>query len=442
MKRVLAALVAILTVATAASAQSGSTLSLDEAIGIAIANNLTLQNAAMQVEKAEHDVAIARTRRMPSFSIESQASQLLTPVDISFPRGAFGDYPGIGPIPSTDATVTTPRGMSLYLNAQATQPLSQLFTINLNVRLSETSLAYEREQVRAGRLALVQNVRRQYYAVLETASALEAVAAKTKLLEEMDRVTATRVAQQVVLKSDRLDVQTRLAEAELTRLTLRHTLASRKEQFNQLLGRDIRTPFEIAPIPEPSRFEVDREAAQTRALDARPDIRQARVRLQQAELAHRVSKADRIPELALAGSSVMPVNIDGAPRNISTVAIQAKWDVFDWGRKGRTVAAKGLEIMQAKNSMFDAEQRAVLEINNEVRRVEAARAQLRVARLAQEHARENARVRMNQYEVRAALLSDVMLAESNLAESDDQYTRALLSFWTALADLDHALGEE
>ena len=96
MKRVLAALVAILTVATAASAQSGSTLSLEEAIGIAIANNLTLQNAAMQVEKAEHDVAIARTRRMPSFSIESQASQLLTPVDISFPRGAFGDYPGIG----------------------------------------------------------------------------------------------------------------------------------------------------------------------------------------------------------------------------------------------------------------------------------------------------------------------------------------------------------
>lgn len=391
MKRVLAALGAILTFATAASAQSGSTLSLDEAIGIAIANNLTLQNAAMQVEKAEHDVAIARTRRMPSFSIESQASQLLTPVDISFPRGAFGDYPGIGPIPSTDATVTTPRGMSLYLNAQATQPLSQLFTINLNVRLSETSLAYEREQVRAGRLALVQNVRRQYYAVVETASALEAVAAKTRLLEEMDRVTATRVAQQVVLKSDRLDVQTRLAEAELTRLTLRHTLASRKEQFNQLLGRDIRTPFEVAPIPEPSRFEVDMDAAQARALDARPDIRQARVRLQQAELAHRVSKADRIPELALAVSSVMPVNIDGVPRNISTVAIQAKWDVFDWGRKGRTVAAKGLEIRQAKNSMFDAEQKAVLEINNEVRRVEAARAQLRVARLAQEHARENAR---------------------------------------------------
>ncbi len=442
MKRVLAALVAILTVATAASAQSGSTLSLDEAIGIAIANNLTLQNAAMQVEKAEHDVAIARTRRMPSFSIETQASQLLTPVDISFPRGAFGDYPGIGPIPSTDATITTPPGMSLYLNAQATQPLSQLFTINLNVRLSETSLAYEREQVRAGRLALVQNVRRQYYAVLETASALEAVAAKTKLLEEMDRVTATRVAQQVVLKSDRLDVQTRLAEAELTRLTLGHTLATRKEQLNQLLGRDIRTPFEVAPIPEPSRFEVDMAAAQTRALDARPDIRQARVRLQQAELAHRVSKADRIPELALAVSSLMPVNIDGAPRNISTVAIQAKWDVFDWGRKGRTVAAKGLEIRQAKNSMFDAEQKAVLEINNEFRRVEAARAQLRVARLTQEHARENARVKMNQYEVRAALLSDVMLAESNLAESDDQYQQALLSFWTALADLDHALGEE
>jgi outer membrane protein len=441
MTRVLVAFIAILTSA-AASAQTKTTLSLDEAIAIASANNLTLQNAALQVEKAEHDVAIARSRRMPSFSIESQASQLLTPVNIMFPRGAFGDYPGIGPIPSTDATITTPTGMSLYLNAQATQPISQLFQINLNAKLTEATLDYEREQVRSSRMALVQNVKRQYYALLETASALEAVAAKTRLLEEMDRVTATRVAQQVVLKSDRLDVQTRLAEVELSRLNLRHTLASRKEQFNQLLGRDIRTAFEIDPIPEPSRLEAGIEAAQSRALDARPDIRQARVRLQQAELARRVSKADRIPAIALAVSSVMPVNIDGAPRNISTVAIQAKWDPFDWGRKSRTIASKRIEIAQARNSVSDVEQKAVVEINHEFRRVEVARAQLRVARLAQERARENARVRVAQYEVKSALLSEVMLAESNLAESDDQYHQALLSFWTALADLDHALGEE
>ena len=440
MTRVLAAFIAILT-AAAASAQT-TTLSLDEAIAIASANNLTLQNAALQVEKAQHDVAIARSRRMPSFSIESQASQLLSPVNISFPRGSFGDYPGIGPIPSTDATITTPPGMSLYLNAQATQPISQLFQISLNTRLTEAALDYEREQVRRSRMALVQTVKRHYYALLETASALEAVAAKTRLLEEMDRVTATRVAQQVVLKSDRLDVQTRLAEAELSRLNLRHTLASRKEQFNQLLGRDVRTPFEIGPIPEPSRLETGIEAARSRALDARPDIRQARVRLQQAELARRASKADRIPEIALAVSSVIPVNIDGAPRNISTFAIQARWDPFDWGRKSRTIAAKGIEIAQARNSVSDVEQKAVLEINNEFRRVEVARAQLRVARLAQERARENARVRVAQYEVQSALLADVMLAESNLAESDDQYHQALLSFWTALADLDHALGEE
>jgi outer membrane protein len=441
-KRVLVALIAILTSAGAASAQSKTTLSVDEAVAIAIGNNLMLQNAALQVEKAEHDLESARSRRMPSFSIESQASQLLTAVNISFPRGAFGDYPGIGPIPSSDATITTPARMSLYLNAQATQPLSQLFKINLNVKASEASLAYEREQVRSSRLALVQNVRRQYYALLETASQLEAVAAKTRLLEEMDRVIATRVAQQVALKGDRLDVQTRLAEAELTRLNLRHTLASRKEQFNQLLGRDVRIPFEITAVPEPSRIEVDIEAAQSRALEARPDVRQARVRLQQAEIAHRASKADRIPDVALAVSTLMPVNIDGAPRNISTLAVQAKWDVFDWGRKGRAVASKDIEIRQAKNSVSDVEQKAVLELNGELRRVEIARAQLRVARLTQERARENARVRVAQYEVRAALLSDVMLAESTLAESDDQYTRALLSFWTALADLDHALGEE
>ena len=122
MKRVLVALIAILTSAGAASAQSKA-LSVDEAVAIAIGNNLMLQNAALQVEKAEHDLESARSRRMPSFSIESQASQLLTPVNISFPRGAFGDYPGVGPIPSTDATITTPARMSLTASS-TTSPIS------------------------------------------------------------------------------------------------------------------------------------------------------------------------------------------------------------------------------------------------------------------------------------------------------------------------------
>ena len=121
-----------LAAAQPVSDASAERLSLDTAIRIAVENNRQLQSAVLQVRKADADVAAARTRRLPVFETELMASQLLTPVDFGFPQGAFGDYPGIGPIPSTDTTLSVPRQPTYYVSAQLSQPLSQLFRIRSN----------------------------------------------------------------------------------------------------------------------------------------------------------------------------------------------------------------------------------------------------------------------------------------------------------------------
>jgi outer membrane protein TolC len=246
----------------------------------------------------------------------------------------------------------------------------------------------------------------------------------------------------VALKSDSLTVDSRMATAELQRLTLANTLASQKEQLNLLLGRDVRTVFDVTPLPAITLQETDLEIAQTRALAARPDVKQARLKVQQAELARRVAKADYIPDLALAVSFVSPLNIDGAPKQIATAALQAQWEPFDWGRKARAVASKSLEIRQAQNAVRDAEDRAVLDVNARFRRLDETRAQLRAARVGQDAARETARVKVAQYDAQAALLADVLQTESSLADSDNQLQQAMVAFWTARADFERALGEE
>jgi outer membrane protein TolC len=425
--------------ATAAAAQK---LTLEEAIAIGLDNNRTLANAVLNVEKADHDIADAKTRRLPSFKIEAQASQLLRPIDVHFNRGAFGDLPGVGPVPNEDVTMRTPARLSLVVDAQASQPITQLIKVNLNVRLTEAAREYQREQVRDVRVTLVNQIRRTYYGIVQTRSALDANRQTLALLHELNRVVTTRVAQQVALKADGLTVESRIAQADLQQVTLRHTLASQKEQLNQLIGRDVQTPFDVIDVPEITIAEVDLAVAQGRAKDSRPDVKQARIKLQQAELARRVAKADYVPDLGLAVTYLSPINIDGAPRQIATAAIQASWEPFDWGRKGRAVATKDLEIRQARNSVRDAEDRAVLEVNSKFRGLEAARAQLRAARLNQDVARENVRVRTTQYDVKAALLADVLQTQSSLAASDNEYQQAMVAFWTARADFERALGED
>ena len=155
-----------------------------------------------------------------------------------------------------------------------------------------------------------------------------------------------------------------------------------------------------------------------------------------------MARTDYLPEVGLSLSYISPINISGAPRQIASAALQASWEPFDWGRKRRAMASKALDIRQAANGVRETEERAVLEINSRFRRLEQARAQLRAARIGQETARENVRMRMTQYDVQAALLADVLQTQATLADNDNQHQQALVAFWTARADFERALGEE
>ena len=431
-------------VAAAQTAQVAITqrLTLDRAIQLAVENNRQIQTAALQLQKANEDVEVARTHRLPVFDIQGQAAQLLTPVDFAFPQGAFGEFPGVGPIPATDTDVSVPRQLTYYFSSQVSQPITQLFRIGLGIDSARATSSIEQEHLNAQRLSVTNSVKRLYFAILQSESALDSTEQAIALYRELDRTLEVRVAQKVALRADSLDVQFRLAKEELTRTTYQNTLASQKEQLNQLLGRDVRTDFVVEPVTELSIAEVDVDAARTRALENRPDLREARLKVEQADLDRRLKKADRIPELSVAVSYSSYFNIDVMPTNLATAGLQLKWEPFDWGRKGHELAAKTHTVTQARLAVRDTEDRIIVDVNNRFRMLSEKRALLNVARMAQATSREKLRVKTNQYQVQAALLPDVLQLRTEQASSDDQYQQALLAFWTAKADFENAIGEE
>jgi len=424
------------------SAPDSERLSLATAIGMAVENNRQLQTARLEIEKADAEIAAARTRRLPAFETEAMASHLLTPVVFSFPQGAFGNYTGIGPIPGIDTIVSVPRQPTYYLFAQVSQPISQLFRIGLGIQSATTTREVDRARARAQQLSIVNSVKRLYFGILQTESALAATSDAIAVYRELDRTLQVRVAQKVALRADALDVQFRLAQEELTRTTQRNALSSQKEQLNQLLGRDVLTAFDVEAAAAIAAPENDVEAELARALENRPDVREARLKVQQAELDRRLRKADWIPEVSLAVSYTSNFNIDVLPANLALVGIRLKWEPFDWGRKGQELAARDRALQQARLAVRDVEDRTVLEINSRFRALAEKRALLNVALMAQTTAREKLRVRTNQFQLQAALLPDVLQSRADLASADDRYQQALLAFWTAKADYDLAIGEE
>ena len=418
-------------------------LTLDQAISLAFRDNREVKNAHLGIGKAEDDFAAAQTYRLPKFEFNALAGQQLVSPDFTFTKGVLGNYANVGPIPDSDVKMSTPSRPTAIFFAQVTQPLSQLHRIRLNIKQASLLTDIAREQLRGQEQSVLNNVKRTYYAIVQSESALQSVRQALVFYRELERVTGDYVAQQVALKADDLEVKTRLAKTETEELRVTNQLSTLKEQLNQLMGRDIRTEFKVAAVPEQSSFETDLAAARERALDQRPEIREAKLRVQQAELDRRVKKSEYIPDISAALTYASPRNFDTyIPKNFAAAGVTVNWEVFDWGRKKHQLEEKQKTIEQANNSLRDAENSVMIEVGAKMRDLQQTAQTLRVAQLGQETARENMRVSINKYKLVATLFSDVLQTQATLADADYEYQKALLAFWTAKAAYEKALGAD
>jgi len=420
-------------------------LTLDKAINLALLNNRSAKNARLETEKADDRTAATRTHMLPVFKLNAGVSKPLSTFDTTFEKGVFGTTPS-GPIPNEDTVITSSTNPTAAIVGQLQQPLSQLHRIKLQIRQQEMASEISRAQLSATEQTLVNEIKRAYYAILQSQGAAQAADANIKLYRELDRVTGEYVVQQVVLKTELMDVQTRLAKAEYELMTVQNQLLTQREQLNHLLGRDVRTEFAVSSGDETALAvmrETDLVSARERALANRPEIREAKLRIEQSKLDKRIKKSEFIPDVSLTVNYATTFSYSNfVPRSLSGVGVSVEWEVFDWGRKKREVAEKTKSIDQANNALLDTESEVLMEVNNRFRQMQESRQLLKVAKLAQTQARANVQMVTYKYRLDAVLLKDVLQAQTVVTNSDYDYHKALLTFWTAKADFEKAIGED
>jgi outer membrane protein TolC len=422
-------------------AASGETLTLAQAVELALRHNRLIRHEKLEVEKAGDRLQAAATRRLPGFDISLLQLQWFKPPEFRFRQGVFGTFPGLGPVPPANTVVESSHGPSAFIFARASQPLTQLHRIGLGLRMGELSRDVADSKLRAKQRDVAHQVKRSYYAILQLQSALDAAEGTLKLYRELDRVVGEYVTQQVVLASESLDVKTQLAKEEYESLRMRNSMAASKELLNYLLGRDIRAEFAVDPVSAGTVYEVELSSAQSRALAERPEINEARLKLKLAEYDYRLKKAEGIPEISATFSYLSAFGVSVLPQNASGVGFTLNWEPFDWGRRKHETAEKQRTIEQAREGLREAESLILREVSDRFRKLQESRALLRVSQLHQEAAREKLRVATNKYAQDAVLYKDVLQNQAGLAEAQDRYQQALLAFWTARADFEKAIGE-
>jgi outer membrane protein TolC len=417
-------------------------LTLADAIRLALEHNRSIEQATLSTKGIDDSITAAKTQRLPYFKFSSTTGMLLTRPTITFEKGAFGEYPGIGPIPGDTTNISSPRKPTAVLTGEVALPLTQQRRIGLNIRYLELSRKIAQEQVRLTRQEVVKQVRQTYYSILQTQSSLDAVEQSLALLREIALETGHYVNVGTALNADLLNVKARLASAEYDKAALVGPLATQKEQLNYLIGRPIETELRVAPAVEAS-WVPELAEARARAVATRPEIARARLKVEQAAVDRNKKKSEYIPDVSVGVTYYSAINTSSTlPRNIAIAGVQASWEPFDWGRKRSELAQKEKSIQEAAVAVRDIEDTVRIEVGSAYRKMQEARMMLAASRASQESTREAARLATVRFRAESALQKNVLEAQADLASANDRTQKALLTYWSARADLEKAMGEE
>ena len=422
--------------------ESPKPLTLEEAVSLARSHNRELKQAGLEIHKQKEAFSEARTQLYPRFDTYFLASELLAPLDFTIRSGTFGTFPATGPIPAKDSIIHTPARPIAITSVTATQPLTQLFRINLSIKgqklaadLSQQSY-FQREQ------DVVNEVRRAYYALLESQSELASQRALLTYLEELQQLTGRRLQQEAVLKADSLRITAQRSKASYQLTVIENAVADRKEALNRLLGRDLLTEFTVEMVPGSLLEESSLQEARKTAVERRPEIKAETIKKERAALDTKIEKTRYIPDISIQANYATTSNISFLPQNLGGIGVLLTWQPWDWGQKRHNIAQKVDAEKQAQLSIDSVRDQVLQEVDSAYRRLREARDLLTAAQAARDAEAEKLRNEMDAYSHQTIVLSDLLQQQSSVASAEDQHRQGLLAFWRARADFERALGEE
>jgi outer membrane protein TolC len=417
-------------------------LTLEEAVSLARAHNRDLKQAGIEIHKQKEAWSEAKTQLYPRFDTYLLASELLNPLDFTIAPGTFGTFPAIGPIPAKESQIHTPARPVAITSVTATQPLTPLLRIDLSIKEQKLGVDLSQQAYFEREQGLVDEVRRAYYAILQSQSELESQRALLAYLEELQQLTGRRLQQETVLKADSLRMAAQHSRARYQLTVIEDALADQKETLNRLLGRELQTEFTVEMVPDSLPEESNLQEARKTANEMRPEVKTETIKKEKAALETKIEKTRYIPDISIQANYAGTSNISFLPQSVGAVGVLLTWKPWDWGQKHHNIAQKVDAEKQAQLSIESVREQVVQEVDSTFRRLREARELLTAAQAGRDAEAEKLRNEMDAYSHQAIVLSDLLQQESSVASAEDQYRQGLLAFWRARADFERVLGQE
>src|SRR4051812_29854078 len=498
------ALIALLTLGLAAttSAQTAAQaapetlrISVDEAVKMALDNNVDLNVDRLDPQISDTRVAAASSAFLPTFNTSVNSNnQLLPPSSFLIPTSQRTDVVST----NTGVSQRLPRFGTLYNVAWTTahtnsnsflNSFNPLVQSGLQVTLSQPllrDLAIDpaRQQLALSRtnrdiadthlsesvVHTTANVKAAYWNLVSARATVEARRTAYDLAQELARVNKAKVD---VGSSPPLDLVSAQAEvaANQEQLIIAETAVKQAEDRLRLLIFDParrenwNVRIETTDTPAVGTTAVDIEAAVTRALSSRADLQRARKEIQNSETTEKYAGNQRLPDVRLNASyqasglgGTQVLRTGGFPGTIVgpgtatpfgsvlgqlfgndyptwTVGVNVSYPLGK-STEDASYARARLERNQTEQRLKSAEARAIQQVRNAAWQIEMNAKRIETTRASRELAEQRLDAERKRFEVGMSTSFLVIQAQRDLAQGRTSELGAVLAYDLSLIDFE------
>ncbi len=425
----------------AQQAQQPVLLTLQQAVSISLEKNPERKAAMADTRAASADVKEARSFLLPHAGLSETATLGNDPVYVF---GTKLRQQRFTPADFALNVLNTPAALGNFATrVGGTWNLFDSFGSWRAMNRAERMKEAAGHQLERTDQEIVFRVVDSYYGALLARKHLEVVEQSMKTaLAILDR-SKDRFESGVIVESDVLSAQVRLAARKQELIRARSDLALSRAQLSTAMGLSVETEVDaVGVLAEKNLPAISLDDLEKHAVERRPDLN--RIRSEEAAQHQSVSivKSSFGPRVNAFGGweADSPTLLAGGGGNSWSAGIEVQFDLFEGGAKRAQLSHE--RALEAKVSAV--KEMATDTIRLEVRRayydLDAARQQVEVARATIAQAQESLRINQDRYDSGLSTITDLLAAEEAARRSQTDYWEALYRYHTGYANLELASG--
>ena len=426
-----------LALAAVLAAPAARAVTLDDAVAAALENSPTLQAAEARIDSAQAMLQQAKSYYYPSLGLSASYTRSDNPIQAFMmqlnQRQLNMQDPAFNPNEPEDAENV--RGS---VGAQW-----RLFDLQRAAGRNMARLGTEAgaQAFAAARNQLVHEVTRGFYGVLQAQAFADVQVEAIRSIEESLRIARERFAAGGAVKTDVLNLETQLAQANEDLIRARNGAQLALAALNAAIGADLVAADTIAAPADAALAAPPPKCTDELAFENRPEFSAARLMRQIKEQDVRKAQGGYAPTVSAFGSYDLDSEDASDFQDSYVVGVMAEINVFDGARTRAAVRAARADLAAARADEEKARLNLKLDLQQAFLGAQEAWERLEVVRKSLETAREARRIVQEQYQQGAADIALLLQTQVGVTATETRAAAARYDYLTALSNLKRAKGE-